>query len=222
MNETISLVRRRRSELHQALADLGRLVVAALERSVQSLVSQDLVLARDIIDADREVNQRRRLLEQECLVTLAAYQPAGADLRAIGACMELVSELERIGDYAADVARILQKQGLTAFPRAPLESIAAIAQDAIQMLTDALEVFTAEGDEASARNSIAREEQVDRDEETLIQRLLATMSQDPSLVTTGTHLLWIVHNYERVADRATNIAERAIFVASGQTPELDQ
>lgn len=222
MNETISLVRRRRIELHQALADLGRLVVAALEHSVESLISQDLVLARDIIDGDREVNQRRRLLEQECLVTLAAYQPAGADLRAIGACMELVSELERIGDYAADVARILQKQGMTAFPRAPLESIVAIAQDAIQMLVDALEVFTAEGDEASARTAIAREQQVDHDEETLIQRLLATMSQDPSLVTTGTHLLWIVHNYERVADRATNIAERAIFVASGQTPELDQ
>ena len=103
MSENINLVRRRRAQLQGAVGDLGKLVIDALNQSVDCLTRHDLDLAERIIEADARINQQRRILEQECLVTLAAYKPAGVDLRAIGACMELVSELERIGDYAVNI-----------------------------------------------------------------------------------------------------------------------
>jgi phosphate transport system protein len=220
MSENINLVQRRRAQLQGAVGDLGKLVIDALNQSVDCLTRHDLDLAERIIEADARIDQQRRILEQECLVTLAAYKPAGVDLRAIGACMELVSELERIGDYAADVARILRRSGETRFPSESIEAIVEVAEDAITMLGETLNAFTCGSDEQSARASIAREDQVDRNEKAVTERVLAMMRADPDFAATGTYLLWIVHNYERVADRATNVAERAVYVASGETPEL--
>ena len=154
-------------------------------------------------------------------MTLAAYKPAGEDLRAVGACMELVSELERIGDYAADVARIMLKAGPVPFPAAPVTAIVEVAADAIAMVEDILAAFSARGDEQMAREAIAREDQVDRKEDAVIDEVLDRMRQDGDFAITGTYLLWIVHNYERAADRATNVAERVVYIASGQTPDLD-
>jgi phosphate transport system protein len=220
MSKNMTLVQRRRTGLQDAVGELGQAVISALNRSVDCLTHHDLELARRIIDGDADINQRRRVLEQECLVTLAAYEPAGVDLRAIGACMELVSELERIGDYAADVARILRKAGDTRFPIEPVEAIVEVAEDAISMLSESLDAFTASRDEASARASIAREGEVNRKEQAVIEQVLSMMRVDSDFARPGTYLLWIVHNYERVADRATNVAERAVYVASGETPEL--
>lgn len=221
MSENDHLVQRRRAQLQTAVGDLGKLVIDALRQSVQCLSGHDLALAERIIAGDASINQQRRILEQQCLVTLAAYKPAGADLRAIGACMELVSELERIGDYAADVARIIRRSGESPFPIASVDAIVEVADDAIAMLADSLDVFTCGRDEQSARASVAREDQVDRNEEAVIERVLTMMRAESDFAATGTYLLWIVHNYERVADRATNVAERAVYVASGETLELD-
>lgn len=221
MSEHTNLVQRRRAELQESVGDLGRMVIDALNRSMDALETHDPVLAERIVAADSGINRRRRLLEQECLVTLAAYKPAGVDLRAIGACMELVSELERIGDYAADVARILLRSRDTPFPREPVEAILEIAGDAIAMLGDTLDAFTGGWGAQRARASAAREEQVDRKEHALVERVIDRMQSTPGFAVTGTYLLWIVHNYERVADRATNIAERAVYVACGEMPDLN-
>lgn len=221
MSEHINLAQRRRAEHQAAVGELGRLVMDALRQSLVCLTQRDLELAERIVEADARINRERRVLEQECLVTLAAYKPAGADLRAIGACMELVSELERVGDYAADVARILQKAGETPLPPGPVQAITEVAEDAIAMLGETLEAFTSGSDEQGAVASVAREDQIDRKEEAVIEQLLSMMRADAGFATTGTYLLWIVHNYERVADRATNVAERAVYVASGETPDLD-
>ena len=221
MGGSLNLVQKRRSQLQGAVGDLGELVIAALNRSVECVRTQDLDLATRIIDADSDINRQRRTLEQECLVTLAAYKPAGGDLRAVGACMELASELERIGDYAADVARIILKNGKTPFPSESVAAIVQLAGDAIGMLERALGTFTTNSDEASIRAAVALEDEVDREEEEFIDQILGRMRMDADFATTGTYLLWIVHNYERVADRATNIAERAIYVAAGHTPDLD-
>ncbi|NCA68996.1 MAG: phosphate signaling complex protein PhoU [Sphingobacteriia bacterium] len=220
MSTSINLVQRRRAELQAAVGQLGQLVIAALSRSVTCLRGHDLSLAQAIIDEDAAINHQRRILEQECLVTLAAFKPAGADLRAIGACLELASELERIGDYAADIARILIKSGETPFPREPLEAVVRLGGEALAMLDETLEAFIGGHDEASARACVAREELVDHQEQALIDQILAMMRADPGFATLGTQLLWIAHNYERVADRATNVAERALYVASGEVADL--
>ncbi|NVZ08449.1 phosphate signaling complex protein PhoU [Allochromatium humboldtianum] len=221
MPESLNLVQKRRSHLQGAVGDLGARVVEALHRSVECLKTQDKALAADIIAGDQLINQQRRLLEQECLVTLAAYKPAGEDLRAVGACMELASELERIGDYAADVARILERDVQAPLPAEPVAAIAELAEDAIDMLEQTLAAFVANGSEATLRAAVEKESEVDREEDEFIAQVLERMRADAAFAATGTYLLWIVHNYERVADRATNVAERAIYVASGHTPDLD-
>ncbi len=221
MTDNLNLVQKRRIQLQAAIGELGELVIQALHQSVRCIKEHDLTLAARIIAADEEVNQQRRVLEQQCLVTLAAYKPAGEDLRALGSCMDLVSELERIGDYAADVASIMLKIGETSLPSEPVAAILDVAESAIVMLADALAAFISNSDEATARNAVAREAQVDDDEDVIIEQLLGKMRDDADFTLTGTYLLWIVHNYERVADRATNVAARAVYVAVGHTPNLN-
>ena len=149
MPEQANLVQKKRAQLQQGVHDMGALVIEALRRSVDCLSSQDLALAGRIIEGDELINHRRRVLEQECLVTLAAFKPAGEDLRCIGACLSLVSELERIGDYAADVARIIRRAQGGSFPPEPVAAIAGIAETAIGMLSGALAAFDAGGDAAA-------------------------------------------------------------------------
>ena len=221
MTQSSNLVQKRRLHLQSAVGELGEFVNAALNQSVDCVRTQDSDLAAGLIAGDAHINLRRRMLEQECLVTLAAYNPAGEDLRAVGACMELVSELERIGDYAADVARIVLKQGPLRFPSESVDAVVALAVDAITMLGRALAAFIANSDETSSRAAVAQEDEVDREEAEFIEQILGRMRTDAAFAATGTYLLWIAHNYERVADRATNVAERAVYVASGHTPDLD-
>jgi phosphate transport system protein len=221
MTDNIHLVQKKRLQLQAAIGDLGGLVIQALNHSVTCLREHDLNLAERIIAADADINQQRRVLEQQCLVTLAAYKPAGADLRAVGACMELVSELERIGDYAADVASVMLKIGAVSLPPEPVAAILDVADHAIAMLADALDAFTSNSDETTARASVAGEAQIDRDEDAIIEQVLGKMRVDSEFTLAGTYLLWIVHHYERVADRATNIAERAVYVAAGHLPNLN-
>ena len=221
MTDTPSLIQKRRAHLQAAVSELGDLVVAALRRSVEGVRHQDLALARDIIAEDARINRQRRTLEQECLVTLAAYNPAGEDLRAVGSCMELASELERIGDYAADVARILLRNADAPLPPGPVAAIIELAEEAIGMLDETLNAFATHQGEGAIRAAVAPEDRVDRKEHAFIEQVLSQMRSDASFAVTGTYLLWIVHNYERVADRATNVAERAIYVACGHTPDLD-
>lgn len=221
MTDSINLVQKRRIQLQAAIGDLGAAVIEALNRSVRCIETHDLSLAARIVADDASINQQRRVLEQQCLVTLAAYQPAGEDLRALGACMELVSELERIGDYAADVASVMLKIGACHLPSASIMAILQVANNAIAMLAEALDAFTANRDETAARAAVAGEAQIDRDEAAIIEQVLGKMREDTGFVVTGTYLLWIVHNYERVADRATNVAERAVYVSAGHTPNLN-
>lgn len=220
MAEFENLVQKKRTHLNQGVHDMGAMVIEALRRSVQCLSSQDLGLAREIINGDSLINDRRRVLENECLVALAAYKPAGQDLRCLGACLGLVSELERIGDYAADVARIVVRAGAGRFPPEPLGAVKQVGEDAIGMLVGALAAFDCGGDAALARASVAQEAVVDAEEDAVVDQVLTLMRADPEMAALGTYLLWIVHNYERAADRATNVAERVVYIASGETEEL--
>lgn len=221
MSHAPTLVHKRRAEIQQRLGELGQQVIAALRRSVECLRTQDKALAAQIIRDDRLINQERRLLEQECLVTLAAYEPAAGDLRVIAACMEMLSELERIGDYAADVAQIVERDLEPPLPDDLVGAILALAERAIAMLERTLKAFLDSSDESTLRAAVADEPQIDRDEEAFIAQVLERMRSDAGLAKNGTYLLWIMHHYERVADRATNLAERAIYAIAGYTPDLD-
>jgi phosphate transport system protein len=214
------LIHRKREALRQEVLTMGGLVAAALRKSIDCLRSQDAELARQIIAEDQPINLQRRMLEQECLVVLAAHQPAGSDLREIGASLEIVSELERIADHAADTARIVLDAGEERFLPEPIAHIIQVADEATAMVVAALAAYEAE-DADKARATAARDDEVDGQEKDVIKEILAAMRETGSLATIGTYMLWAVHNYERVGDRATNIAERVVFAATGRTPDLD-
>ncbi len=221
MSHLTNLVRKKRSQIQERVRELGSQVAAALQQSIECVRTQDKALAQQIMMDDRLINQQRRLLEQECLVALAAFKPAAEDLRAIGACLEMASELERIGDYAADVALIIARDVQPPLPEGAVAAIIDLANASIAMLERTLAAFLSHADESSLRAAVADEPRIDRDEDMFIAQILERMRTEPEFTENGTYLLWIAHNYERVADRATNIAERAVFAVSGHTPDLD-
>ena len=215
------LVEKKRDALKQGLTVLGERVELALRRSLEALRAQDLALALEIVAGDAAINRERRILEQEALLTLAAYRPAAADLRMIGASLEMVAEIERIADYAAGVARILLRNEDRPFVGALVERIAAVGDAAVSMFADAMDAYGRDGDEALARAIAARDDAVDALRREAVDAIVELIRSNPEEAASGVALTWIAHNYERVADRATNIAERVVYIATGVTPDLD-
>ena len=221
MNEMQLLVEKKREILKQGILAMGDLVSTALRTSLDALRGQDLALAQAVVWDDEVINRERRTLEQEALVVLAAHQPAGRDLRLIGASMEMIAELERIADHAADVARILLRAEGQAFPEDPLIHIAAMGEVAMSMFSDVMHAYAQNADAELARVAVACENEVDAQEQETIQEIAGWICGNPQTSMAGIELLWIAHHYERVADRATNIAERIVYIATGETPELN-
>jgi phosphate transport system protein len=221
MTHTRLLVEKKGETLKQGLLALGDLVDVSLLKSLNALRRQDLVLAKEVVAEDAAINVERRILEQEALLVLAAYQPAGRDLRMIGASMEIIAELERIADHAADVARILLREEHGPLPQAFTDCIADIGEQARGMVRDALTAYERDGDEVLARATAAQDDEVDALQGKAIDAIVAAIRSNPDEAAAGVALSWVAHNYERVADRATNIAERVVYIATGETPELN-
>ncbi len=221
MTHTRLLVEKKGESLKQGLLALGDLVDVSLLKSLDALRRQDLVLAHEVVAEDAAINVERRILEQEALLILAAYQPAGIDLRMIGASMEIIAELERIGDHAADVARILLRDEYGPLPQAFADCIADMGEQARGMVRDALTAYERDGDEVLARATAAQDNEVDTLQGKAINAIVAAIRSNPEEAAAGVALSWVAHNYERVADRATNIAERVVYIATGETPELN-
>jgi phosphate transport system protein len=221
MSDTQSLVAQKRDALKFGIIAFGDQVQEALLRSLEALRRGDLDLARTIVAADAAINHERRLLEQQALVVVAAYRPAGSDLRLIGASLEMIAEMERIADYGADVARTLLRCDLRSLPDDLLVRCSGLGEAAVEMFDAAMSAYADGAGEATARAVAARDDAVDSAERLLIAEIMDWIRSRPRDVQAGVSLLSIAHNYERVADRATNIAERVIYVATGVTPDLD-
>jgi phosphate transport system protein len=215
------LVEQRREGLRAGLVALGAEVEVALRRSLEAIQHGDLDLARQIVAGDPEINHARRALEQQALLVLAAYRPAGSDLRMIGASLEMVSEMERIADYAADVARALLRIEVAALPPELLAHCLSLGEAAIAMFTAAIEGYAHPVDAASARALAAQDDAIDAALGRLIEEVMQWIRSRPEDARLGVTLLAMAHDYERVADRATNLAERLVYIATGETPDLD-
>ena len=199
---------------------MGANVAAALRQSIDCLRRQDTELARVVIDGDDAINRRRRALEQLCLVVLAAHKPAGRDLRVVGATLELATELERIADYAVDAARNVIEMGAARFPAQALDLVVQVAEAATAMVSETLDAYGHDVDEPRARVAASQMRTVADQVHGAVQAIIAAMQADPATARAGVLLLWTVRDYQRAACRATNIAERVIYIATGETPEL--
>ncbi len=205
--------------VEDGVLEMGSMVDRQIERSLQALMDRDVPLAEAVVRDDVEVNRTRFHLDNMCLSLLAQQAPLASDLRLIVAVLAMVSELERMGDHAEGIARIVILMRGEPLVK-PLIDIPLMATAARKMLKDALDAFVQRNVEDSYRVGQADNE-VDVLYDTVYHDLVAIMVRDPSTVEACTRLLWVAHNLERIADRATNIAERVVFTVTGMQPEMD-
>jgi len=198
---------------------LGGMVEEATLNGVRALKDRDLALSQKVYDGDGEINEKRFELEERTITIIATQQPMARDLRTLTAILEVITELERMGDYAKGIGRINLNIGPESKQEPPIELV-RMAELGVDMLHQALEAFAA-GDESKARKIPAMDDKVDDLFKKVHSSLLEEMASEVKSVEDYNHLLWASHNLERLADRVTNICERTIFIATGQLLELD-
>lgn len=198
---------------------LSSMVENATIQSVEALKKRDLDLARRVYAGDSAINAKRFELENDCIITIATQQPIMAgDLRLLASLLEVVGELERMGDYAKGIARVCIKLGDQP-PVKPLIDIPRMAEQVVDMLHRAIGAFVA-ADEEIARQIPQEDDIVDELYNQVYRELVAVMFANPSTIDRANFLMWVAHNLERMADRVTNICERAIYTATGELKEL--
>jgi phosphate transport system protein len=216
---TRELLEQRVAHLKEEILRLGLTVEQALLDVTAALRRRDDTAARQIESQDSEINERRFALEDECLTLIATQQPMARDLRLLAAVLEILTELERMGDYAKGIAHIILMLGPEPLPPDLLDHFDRMASLSTGMLRSALEAFAA-GDDKRARTIPAQDEAVDTLYNTVYRELIAGMIENPDSIDHATHLLWVAHNLERFADRVSNICERTIFMATGDLQEI--
>lgn len=198
---------------------LGSMVERALDDAVKSLKRRDLEAAKQLIDQDHEINRRRFDIEADVLTLIATQQPMAGDLRTLAAILEIITELERIGDYAKGIAKINLMIGEAPFLK-PLIDIPRMAEKAGDMLHRALDAFVRR-DVELARAIPEEDDEVDALYNQVNRELITYIIADPRNIEQANYLLWVAHNLERAADRVTNICERTVFTVTGKMTELD-
>jgi phosphate transport system protein len=201
------------------LLRMGSMVESAIDRAVAALKQRDGQLAQQIIEDDKQINQLRYRVEDECLTVIATQQPAAHDLRVIVAATHVAVELERMADHAEGIAKITLRM-LDQPLLKPLIDIPIMANMVKEMTRGGLDSFM-HNDIELARQTIARDDEVDQMYQQIFRELLTYMLEDPKNISRATFLLWVAHNLERIGDRATNLCERTIFVATGQMGDLN-
>ena len=203
--------------LQDDLMFLGSMVDKSISRSLQALKDRDLHLSRQVIGEDDEIDARRAALEDRCIDLIATQQPLAGDLRILVTVLQVSVELERMGDYAEGIAKISVAIGDDPLLK-PLIDLPRMGELAGRMLRRSLDALV-NRDVESALDVIKSDDEVDQIYEQVYRELLMFMIEDPGTVRRATYLLWVSHDLERIADRATNIAERAIFLVTGRMPE---
>ena len=209
------------NEIQQVKDDvliLGSMVEQAILGSVEALKKRDIKASERIFESDKEINDKRFAIENKLMILIATQQPMAHDLRLLASCMEIISELERMGDYAKGIANINIRMGDAPLLK-PLIDIPRMAQIGVDMLHTALTAFVNE-DVETAKSIPVRDDEVDALYNQVYADLMAFVHQDLKTMERANWLLWVAHNLERVADRVTNICERTVFIVTGEMTEI--
>jgi phosphate transport system protein len=199
---------------------LGSMVEQSVLAALDALKRRDLVVARRIYEADLNINEKRYAIESGCVTLIATQQPMARDVRFLAAILEIITELERIGDYAKGICKItllLSEEEIDPVLIYELQQMASLGLD---MLRRALDAFV-DGDAVIARQIPMEDSKVDQLYNQLYHKLMEQMTADITTVDRANHIMWAAHNLERMADRVTNICERIVYVATGEMKELD-
>jgi phosphate transport system protein len=216
--ETRTVFHKRLREIQDDVLAMGSMVSKAIQRSIEALKNRDQNLANQVIADDKKVDRKRFEIEDKCVELIATQQPMASDLRIILAVLNILSEVERIGDYAEGIAKIAIMIGDEP-PLKPLIDIPRMADQTVDMLRRSLDAFVNRDAEAAKKIS-DEDDTVDHLYDQVFRELLTFMAEDPKTITRATRLIWVAHNLERAADRVTNICERVVFVVTGKMEEI--
>lgn len=211
------------NELEQITDDvihMGGRVEEAIRRSIEALLEQDLELAEQVIQDDEIINQLRFDIEEACFTLLATQQPTAIDLRTVVTALNLITDLERIGDHAKGIGQIVVRMGGQDLS-VTLPKIPRMADAVCDMLHTVLNAFV-ESDAQTAQRVGEMDDEVDHMYRQVFESIIQNMISHEYNVRKGMNLLFAAHNLERIGDRITNIGERIIFMVTGVMAELNQ
>jgi len=200
--------------LKQTLLAMGALVEDQIRRVMRALVDRDDALAENVIERDREVNAYDVEIDEKCVELLALHQPTAGDLRFITTAMKIVTDLERIGDQAVNIAQRVRELNLEPQLK-PYIDLPRMAELAQTMVKESLDAFVARDTEL-ARRICAEDAPVDALNHQIFRELLTFMMEDPKTIPRAIRLILVSRFLERVADHATNIAEMVIFMVDSK------
>jgi len=209
---------KRLKDIEEDVLSLAKVIEKALERSLKSLGCGDLAIARQIIQDDTEVDDTEFVIREECMRAMSAAPLGTADLRMVVAMLGIITELERMGDYAEGIANITLMIG----EGPPLDlpaSIPRMAEQALRMLQGSMQSFQ-ESDVDRAKSICRLDDEVDALYDQTFHTFVLQMIQQPKLIAPLTRLVWVAHNLERFADRVTNICEWIVFGVSGKRGDI--
>ena len=201
--------------VREDLMELAGLAAAAMEQSVRAVLTRDGDLARRVIVGDAAINSLEEAIDRECVRLIALFQPVAGDLRQLMAVDHIITELERIGDSATNIAEEVLTLGHLP-PRPIHPSLASMAQSVQEMVHQSLEAFFRSNSHL-ARQVCLTDTDVDALDQAIIQDLLQEMTGAPEAILPGQSQINIVRNLERVGDHATNIAEQVVYMVEGQS-----
>ncbi|NSW52165.1 MAG: phosphate signaling complex protein PhoU [Anaerolineae bacterium] len=208
---------RKLQELQEEILLLGSLVEQTTLKTIDALRKRDTITARQIYLDDDVINGKRYAIENAIVILMATQQPLAHDLRLLIGMLEINTELERMGDYSKGIAKIIMKLGDKKVP-IPIDKISRMADLTVGMLHRALGAFITE--DTQRASAIPQEDDlVDQIYEEIYHELIKLMIANPEIVDLANFSLWAAHNLERMADRVTNICERTVFIATGETIE---
>lgn len=207
-------------ELRDLVVAMASMVDKAIARSMESLRVQNVALAKEVRKGDKAINQMQRQGENMAITLLATQGPMARDLRLVASTMTILSNLERMGDYASGIAKIVIETSNEELLK-PLVDLPRMSEIAREMLDESITAYI-EQDADRARRVAIRDDDADDLYDQIFRELLTYMMEDPQVIARATHLLWAAHNVERIADRVTNICERVVYTATGELEELDR
>jgi phosphate transport system protein len=216
---THELLDQRLHQLVDQVRMLGGMVEQSAVDSIDALRHRDISWANSIEARDQLINTHRFAIERECLGLIATQQPMAHDLRILAAVLEVITDIERMGNYIKGIAHVIPQLSPIPLPPDLPDQFKAMTEEGNSMLRRALAAFDA-GDERTARILPAEDDAVDRLYSGIYHELVEGMAAQPEEVDHYTRLFWVAHNLERFADRVTNICERTIFTVTGEIMEF--
>ena len=210
---------RQMGQIQDEILILGSMVEQAMLSAIEALKKRDIPGARSIFEQDQVINDKRYAIENAIIILMATQQPMARDLRNLAAMLEVNGELERIGDYAKGIAKVVRLLG-DSDVFMPNSEITPMVEKAVSMLHRALTAFIEEN--VNQALAIPKEDQdVDDLFNTAYRKIVNEMIANPGSIDQTNYMMWVIHNLERMADRVTNICERTIFIGTGELYDID-